>query len=123
MINNRPLSPHITVHKWILSQIMSILHRASAIGLSFGIIFISILLLSLSFGLPYYLFFKMLFFNFIGKLIITLISFCFFFHFADEFRKIFWVFGIGLDIKIIKITSYIVIFCSLIFSFFIFISL
>ena len=123
MINNRPLSPHITVHKWILSQIMSILHRASAIGLSFGIIFISILLLSLSFGLPYYLFFKMVFFNFIGKLIITLISFCFFFHFADEFRKIFWVFGIGLDIKIIKITSYIVIFCSLIFSFFIFISL
>ena len=123
MINNRPLSPHITVHKWILSQIMSILHRASAIGLSFGIIFISILLLSLSFGLPYYLFFKMVFFNFIGKLIITLISFCFFFHFADEFRKIFWVFGIGLDIKIIKITSYIVIFCSLIFSFFILISL
>ena len=123
MFRNRPLSPHITVHKWILSQIMSILHRASAIGLSFGIIFISILLLSLSFGLPYYLFFKMVFFNFIGKLIITLISFCFFFHFADEFRKIFWVFGIGLDIKIIKITSYIVIFCSLIFSFFIFISL
>ena len=123
MINNRPLSPHITVHNWILSQIMSILLRASAIVLSFGIIFISILLLSLSFGLPYYLFFKMLFFNFIGKLIVTLISFCFFFHFADEFRKIFWVFGIGLDIKIVKITSYIVIFFSLIFSFFIFISL
>ena len=36
MTNNRPLSPHITVHKWILSQIMSILHRSTAIGFSFG---------------------------------------------------------------------------------------
>ena len=42
MNNNRPLSPHLTIHKWILSQIMSILHRATAIGFSFGSLFISL---------------------------------------------------------------------------------
>ena len=123
MKNLRPLSPHISVHRWMLSQIMSILHRTSAIGFSFGILFISLWLLSLSFGLTYYSIFKLLFFNLFGKIIITIISLCFSFHFIDEFRKLFWAFGLGLDVQTLKITSYIVIFCSLIISFFIFLFL
>jgi len=113
MNNNRPLSPHITVHKWMLSQIMSILHRAAAIGFSFGILFISFWLLSLGFGPKYYEIFGLLFFNFFGKIIMIIISFCFSFYFIEEFRKMFWGFGFGLDVKTIKITSYIIIFCSL----------
>ena len=123
MIDNRPLSPHITVHKWILSQIMSILHRASAIGLSFGILFVSFWLLSLGFGPKYYAIFGLIFFNFFGKIIITVISLCYTFHFIDEFRKLFWAIGVGLDIQTIKITSFFVIFLSLIISIFIFLYL
>ena len=123
MRNNRPLSPHITVHKWMLSQIMSIVHRSTAIGFSFGILFISLWLLALSFGPSCYAIFQLVFFNFFGKIIILIILFCFSFHFIDEFRKFFWAFGIGLDVKTIKITSYFVIFCSLIISIFIFIFL
>ena len=115
----RPLSPHITVHKWILSQIMSILHRSTAIGFSFGILFISLWLVSLSLGPTFYTVFKLIFFNFFGKIIIIIISFCFSFHFIDEFRKLFWAFGYGLDVKTIKITSYLIILCSLIFLIFI----
>ena len=120
MTNNRPLSPHITVHKWILSQIMSILHRATGIGLVFGILFISLWLLSLSFGPDYYSIFQLFFFNFLGRIIVLVICFCFFFHFIDELRKIFWALGIGLDIKTIKVTSDIIIFGSTIFTIFIF---
>ena len=120
MTNNRPLSPHLTVHKWILSQIMSILHRATGIGLACGILFISLWLLSLSFGSDYYSIFQLLFFNFLGKFIVLVICFCFFFHFIDELRKIFWALGIGLNTKSIRITSYIVIFWSIFFTFFIF---
>ena len=114
---NRPLSPHITVHKWILSQIMSILHRATAIGFSFGLLFISLWLLSLSLGAKYYLIFELFFFNSFGKIIILIISFCFSFYFIDEIRKFFWAFGIGLETKTIKITSFVVIFISFIFIF------
>ena len=123
MTENRPLSPHITIHKWILSQIMSILHRSTGIGLSLGLLFISIWLLCLSFGLEYYSLFELFFFNFAGKIIISIILICFTFHFFDELRKLFWVFGIGLDVKMIKITSYIVIFCSLIISIIVFLLL
>ena len=123
MINNRPLSPHITVHKWMLSQIMSILHRATAIGFSFGILFISLWLLALSFGPSYYAIFQLVFFNFFGKIIIIIILFCFSFHFIDEIRKFFWAFGFGLEVKTIKVTSYFVIFCSLIITIYIFLLL
>ena len=116
MSNNRPLSPHITVHRWILSQIMSIMHRATAIGLSFGLIFVSLWLLSVSFGQEYYIIFQLIFFNLFGKIIIGIISFCFCFHFIDEFRKLFWVIGFGMNTVTIKVTSYIVIIFSLIFT-------
>ena len=116
MNNNRPLSPHLTIHKWILSQIMSILHRVTAIGISFGILFVSLWLLSLSLGSTYYLTFQLVFFNYFGKIITTIILLCYTFHFVDEFRKLFWAVGIGLDVQTIKITSYFVIFFSLIIS-------
>ena len=123
MNNNRPLSPHLTIHKWILSQIMSILHRVTAIGIFFGILVVSLWLLSLCLGSTYYLTFQLIFFNFFGKIIITIISLCYTFHFIDEFRKLFWAIGVGLDIQTIKITSYLVIFFSLIISIFIFLYL
>ena len=123
MNNNRPLSPHLTIHKWILSQIMSILHRVTAIGISFGILFVSLWLLSLSLGSAYYLAFQLVFFNYFGKIIITVISLCYTFHFIDEFRKLFWVIGFGLDVQTLKITSYFVIFFSLIISILIFLYL
>ena len=123
MNNNRPLSPHLTIHKWILSQIMSILHRVTAIGISFGILFVSLCLLSLSLGSTYYLTFQLVFFNYFGKIITTIILLCYTFHFVDEFRKLFWAVGIGLDVQTIKITSYFVIFFSLIISIFIFLYL
>ena len=123
MKTKRPLSQHLTIHKWILSQIMSILHRVTAIGISFGILFVSLWLLSLSLGSAYYLAFQLVFFNYFGKTIITVISLCYTFHFIDEFRKLFWAIGVGLDVQTIKITSYFVIFFSLIISIFIFLYL
>ena len=114
MTNKRPLSPHITVHKWILSQVMSIMHRATAIGFSLGLLFISLWLVAFSFGQKYFNIFEIIFFNFFGKIIISIISFCFCFQFIDEFRKLFWSFGIGLDIKMIKMKNYFVILSSLI---------
>jgi len=118
-MDKRPLSPHITVHKWILSQIMSILHRATAIGFSIGLLFISLWLVSFSLGPDYYFKFQFIFFNLFGKIIILIIISCFVFHFADEIRKLFWAFSIGLDVKVVKITSYIIIVTSLLIIYFI----
>ena len=43
MIDNRPLSPHLSIYKRVLTSIFSIFHRITGIALSFG----SILALSI----------------------------------------------------------------------------
>ena len=116
MNNNRPLSPHITVHKWMFTQIMSIMHRATAIGYSAGLLFVSLWLVSFSFGPKYFQIFQKLFNNFFGELIFFIISFCFIFYFIDEIRRFFWSLGFGVSLKMIKITSYIVVFASILIS-------
>ena len=112
----RPLSPHLSVHRWIFSQIMSILHRGTAIGYSIGLLFISLWLISISLGPIYFAFFNLIFENLLGKIIIFIISFCFSFYFIDELRKLFWAFGLGMDLTTIRFTGYVVIFLSLIIS-------
>jgi len=123
MKNFRPLSPHLSVHKWIFSQIMSILHRATAIGYSIGLLFLSLWLVSISLGPTYFDFFNLIFENFFGKFIILIISFCFSFYFIDELRKLLWAFGLGMDLATIRFTAYVVIFLSLIISLIILIKL
>ena len=123
MKNFRPLSPHLSVHKWIFSQIMSIMHRATAIGYSIGLLFLSLWLVSISLGPTYFDYFNLIFKNFLGKIIILIISFCFSFYFIDELRKLFWAFGLGMDLKTIRFTGYVVILFSLIISLIIFIKL
>ena len=113
MNNNRPLSPHITVHKWMLTQIMSIMHRATAIGYSIGLLFVSLWLVSFSFGPKYFQIFQKIFNNIFGELILFLIAFCFIFYFIDEIRRLFWSLGFGVSLKMIKVTSYFVIFFSI----------
>ena len=121
MNNNRPLSPHITIHKWMLSQIMSIMHRATAIGYSIGLLFVSLWLISFSFGPKYFQIFQQIFNNIFGELILFLISFCFIFYFIDEIRRLFWSLGFGVSLTMIKVTSYFVIFFSIFILIFIFI--
>lgn len=123
MKNSRPLSPHLSVHKWIFTQIMSILHRATAIGYSIGLLFLSLWLVSISLGPTYFAFFNMIFQNFLGKIIILIISFCFSFYFIDELRKLLWAFGFGMNLATVRLTGYFVIFLSLTISLIIFIKL
>jgi succinate dehydrogenase / fumarate reductase cytochrome b subunit len=42
MTDNRPLSPHLSIHKRVLTAVFSIFHRISGIGLSVGALLISI---------------------------------------------------------------------------------
>ena len=60
MTDNRPLSPHLSIHKRVLTAVFSIFHRISGIGLSIGAILISIWFFLISFGPEYYIYFETL---------------------------------------------------------------
>lgn len=46
----RPLSPHISIYRWQIQMVTSILHRASGIALAFGTILLCLALAALATG-------------------------------------------------------------------------
>ena len=63
MTDNRPLSPHLSIHNRVLTAVFSIFHRISGIGLSVGALLISIWFFLISFGPEFYIYFEMKYFD------------------------------------------------------------
>ena len=72
MIDNRPLSPHLSIHKKVLTALFSIFHRITGIGLSLGSILIVIWFLLISLGPNYFVYFEMISQNILFKLILLI---------------------------------------------------
>ena len=109
MISERPLSPHLSVHKKVLTAIFSILHRITGIGLSLGSIFIVLWILLFALGPKYFLFFDLISSNFIFKIILFFWTIGVFYHLFNGIRYLFWSFGIGMELKTVYFSSYVVI--------------
>ena len=72
MNNIRPLSPHLSIHKKVLTAVFSIFHRITGIGLSIGAILISIWFLLVSLGPTYFLYFEVISKNILFKIVLIL---------------------------------------------------
>ena len=109
---NRPLSPHLSIHKKVLTAVFSIFHRITGIGLSLGAILISIWFILISLGPVYFAYFQMISSTIFFKLILILWSFGIFYHLFNGIRKLYWSFGIGMDLKSVYGSGYAVIFLT-----------
>jgi succinate dehydrogenase / fumarate reductase cytochrome b subunit len=106
---NRPLSPHLSIHKKVLTAVFSIFHRITGIGLSLGAILISIWFILISLGPVYFAYFQMISSTIFFKLILILWSFGIFYHLFNGIRKLYWSFGIGMDLRSVYSSGYAVI--------------
>ena len=113
MIDNRPLSPHLSIHKKVLTALFSIFHRITGIGLSMGSILISIWFLLISLGPNYFVYFEIISQNIIFKFILLIWTIGIFYHLYNGFRKLYWSFGIGMDLTTVYRSGYIVLFLTL----------
>ena len=109
---NRPLSPHLSIHKKVLTAVFSIFHRITGIGLSIGAILISMWFILISLGPSYFAYFQMISSNIFFKLILILWSFGIFYHLFNGIRKLYWSFGIGMDLRSVYGSGYAVIFLT-----------
>ena len=109
---NRPLSPHLTIHKKVLTAVFSIFHRITGIGLSIGAILISMWFILISLGPGYFAYFQMISSSIFFKLILILWSFGIFYHLFNGIRKLYWSFGIGMDLRSVYGSGYAVIFLT-----------
>ena len=109
---NRPLSPHLSIHKKVLTAVFSIFHRITGIGLSIGAILISMWFILISLGPNYFAYFQMISSSIFFKLILILWSFGIFYHLFNGIRKLYWSFGIGMDLRSVYGSGYAVIFLT-----------
>mgnify|MGYP001158749392 FL=1 len=114
MNDSRPLSPHLSIHKKVLTSIFSISHRITGIGLSVGSILISLWFLLLSLGPNYFSYFEMVSKNILFKFILVIWTIGIFYHLFNGCRKLYWSFGIGMDLITVYRSGYIVLVLTLI---------
>ena len=113
MNDNRPLSPHLTIHKKLLTSLFSISHRITGIGLSLGSILISIWFLLVSLGPEYFFYFELVSKNILFKLILIIWTIGIFYHLFNGCRKLFWSFGIGMELTTVYRSGYLVLILTL----------
>ena len=116
MNDSRPLSPHLSIHKKVLTSIFSITHRITGIGLSVGSILISMWFLLLSLGPNYFSYFEMVSKNILFKFILVIWTIGIFYHLFNGCRKLYWSFGIGMELSQVYKSGYAVICLTLISS-------
>jgi len=113
MIDNRPLSPHISIHKKLLTSIFSIFHRITGIGLSIGSILLTVWISLLALGPKYFYVFELISKNLIFKVILFFWTIGIFYHLFNGIRYLYWSYGLGMSLKTVNFSSYIVLMLTL----------
>jgi succinate dehydrogenase / fumarate reductase cytochrome b subunit len=95
--SDRPLSPHLSIYRWPITMTLSILHRATGVAMSVGLVVLAYWLLAVSSGLAEYASFTALMSTLVGRLLLIGWSFAFFYHFANGVRHFVWDTGRGFE--------------------------
>ena len=98
MTVERPTSPHVTIYSWLISNTLSILHRLTGFGLSFGTILLVVWLVSAAYYPAFYYDLQDFMGSIIGRLLLVGWTFAFFYHLANGIRHLFWDIGKGFEL-------------------------
>jgi len=96
-MSQRPLSPHLGIYRFAYTMAMSILHRATGLVLSAGLLVLVAFLAALAGGADHYGRFTALAGSWAGRAVFALLIATFLFHLANGIRHLLWDAGIGLE--------------------------
>ena len=106
--NDRPLSPHLQIYKPQITSVLSISHRISGIFLLLGLICMFGFVALLSLGESYYKIWLCFSNSILGEIIFMGWVVALFFHMLNGVRHLFWDYGIGLSLNVVKLTGIVV---------------
>jgi succinate dehydrogenase / fumarate reductase, cytochrome b subunit len=112
--NPRPLSPHLTIYRWQITSVLSILHRITGIGLSLVAVALALWFAAIAFG-GFTLIDSLLNWRPV-KLLLILALWAFFFHLCNGIRHLLWDSGRGFDLNMVTFSGYAVAAASLILT-------
>jgi succinate dehydrogenase / fumarate reductase cytochrome b subunit len=94
----RPLSPHIQIYRWPLSMALSIVHRATGVGLALGLILMTWWLLALASGPEAFATVQAVMHSWIGVLVLFFWTLALYFHLGNGVRHLVWDAGYGFEL-------------------------
>jgi succinate dehydrogenase / fumarate reductase cytochrome b subunit len=94
-LKQRPLSPHLTIYRPILTMMMSIVHRITGTALYFGMLLLAWWLVAAASGLHAYANVQWFMGTFVGRLILFGYTWALMHHMLGGIRHLIWDTGRG----------------------------
>ena len=108
MAKPRPLSPHLQVYRPQLTSILSIMHRASGAVLATGSLLVALWLVALAAGAAVFNPVADAMQHLLGQLVVFGYSLALVYHGLNGIRHLMWDLRIGLEIKQVYQSGYLV---------------
>lgn len=108
MAKPRPLSPHLQVYRPQLTSVMSIMHRASGAVLATGSLLVALWLVALAAGAAVFDPVASTMQHPFGQFVVFGYSLALVYHGLNGIRHLMWDLGIGLEIKQVYQSGYLV---------------
>ncbi len=96
---DRPISPHLQIYRWYLTMMLSILHRATGITLSIGLILLTWWLVALASGPDAFEPVRWLVDSWFGGLVLFVYTYVAFHHCLSGIRHLAWDAGYGFELR------------------------
>jgi succinate dehydrogenase / fumarate reductase cytochrome b subunit len=108
MAKPRPLSPHLQVYRPQLTSVMSIMHRASGAVLATGSLLVALWLVALAAGAAAFNLLADAMQHPLGQLVMFGYSLALVYHGLNGIRHLMWDLRVGLEIKQVYQSGYLV---------------
>ncbi len=116
-MDNRPLSPHLTVYKPQITSVLSIFHRITGAGLAVSTVLVVFWLASLAIGEDTFNGFNNFLNNPFIKIVLVSSLWALWYHFCTGLRHLYWDMGYGYDLKSVTISGWVAVIFSFVLTF------
>ncbi len=113
---DRPLSPHLEIYAWQWTMALSILHRASGVGLGIGTLILVWWLMALADGAAAFAVVQGVIGHWFGMLCLWGWTWALFYHLCNGIRHLAWDTGRGFELDTARNTGYLVFAASIVLS-------
>lgn len=116
--DQRPLSPHVGIYRWQISNTLSILHRLTGVALSIGLLVFAAWLYSAAYSPECYAMIQDYAATLLGKLALFGWTVAFYYHLGNGMRHLNWDMGRGFKLDEMARSGWVVVVFTLSMSVF-----
>lgn len=113
---DRPLSPHLQVYRWQITNTLSILHRLTGVALGVGTLLMAYWLIAIAAGPEVFATAQSFVGSIVGRIILLGFTFALAFHFSNGIRHLFWDSGRGFELTTVHTSGWIVVIASVVLT-------